>query len=85
VAVKLWLLFDADAFPGLAPVSGMAEQECLRALAEMEPEAGGWLRRELHLQGEGIARWERWEAAVEERRRGVVARLGRWGRGLFGR
>ncbi|HLM67482.1 MAG TPA: hypothetical protein VK358_08145, partial [Longimicrobium sp.] len=81
----LWLLLEAGVAPRLAPVSRMAEEECIRVLAEMEPEAVSRLRSDLRLQGGAAERWERWEAAAGERRRGLVGRLGRWGRGLFGR
>ncbi len=84
-AARHWLMFDADAVSRLAPLARMADEECIRALAELEPQALGRLGGGLRLQGEGAARWERWEAEALERRRGLVGRLGRWGRGLFGR
>ena len=69
----------------MASLAELAEEECVRALAAMEPEAVGWLRDELRPSGDVLERWERWKAAAEERRRGPLARLGRWGRSIFGK
>lgn len=78
VAVKFWLTFaDDGAAAELAPLASLGEQECIRALAEMEPEAVGWLKRELKPSGDVLKRWQQWETAVEDRRRGPLARLGR--------
>jgi hypothetical protein len=85
VAVKFWLRFDASAAAALAPLAKLAEEECIRALAAMEREAVGWLWDELRPSGDVLERWQRWEAAVEVRRQGPLARLGRWGRRIFGK
>lgn len=85
VALKFWLAFDGEAGAQLASLAPLGEEESVRALADMEPEAVGRVRRDLRPSGDALARWERWEAAVEERRRGPLARLGQWGRSLFGR
>jgi hypothetical protein len=84
MAIKFWLMFDGSA-DELAPLAPVAEPECIRALAAMDPEAVSWLRRDLRPTGEALQRWERWEAAVEESRRGPLERLGRSVRSFFGR
>ena len=85
VAVKFWLHSDPTPAAPLARLAKLAEEECIRALAGMEPRSVAWLRDELKPAGDALARWRRWEDAVEERRRGPLARLGQWGRTLFGR
>jgi hypothetical protein len=85
VAVKFWLLFEPSPATALAALARLAEEECIRALAAMEPDAVGWLRDGLRPSGDVLERWQRWEAAVEVRRQGPLARLGRWGRSIFGR
>lgn len=84
VGLKLWLFLDEAAPAHLAALAPAAEPECIRALAALEPEAAGWLRRDLRPAGDALVRWQRWEAAVEAHRRGPLQRLGRWGRSLFG-
>ncbi|HET7232063.1 MAG TPA: hypothetical protein VFJ16_18800 [Longimicrobium sp.] len=83
VAIKFWLRYDREVgADGLAALAQLGEQECVRALAAMEPETVRSMRRELRLSGEPLDRWRTWEDDAEARRRGPLARLGRI---LFGR
>ncbi|HEY0014850.1 MAG TPA: hypothetical protein VGC13_00975 [Longimicrobium sp.] len=79
VMIKFWLLVDEKEAPvdHLAALAPVGEQECIRALAAMEPEATDWVGRDLRLTGKALERWERWQSAAEVRRRGPLARLGR--------